>query len=159
VFVAERPVFHEKRLDALLDFWEARRKGASVPDRADFDPIEMRIWLGHLMLVDWADGRWVYRLYGTAFVDAFRREMTGKSIDELPPEQAALLRGEYEKVRVSAAPAWRTYSAQFAHGTLDGRQQWQLGQTWERLILPLSDGGSDVSLVMVAAYQIGGQTA
>lgn len=156
--MSERPEFHEKKLEALLSFWEARRGARAVPGRADFDPIEMRPWLGNLMLVDWAQGKWVYRLYGTAFVEAFRREMTGKSIDELPAEQAALLRAEYEKVRIEAAPVWRTYSAQFAHATPDGRQHWQLGQTWERLALPLSDGGAEVSVVLVGAYRIAGPT-
>jgi hypothetical protein len=155
--LSPRPEFHEKRLDALFSFWEARKKGGAAPARADFDPVEMRAWLGNLMLVDWAQGKWIYRLYGTAFVEAFRREMTGKSIDELPAEQAALLRAEYEKVRIDAAPVWRTYSAQFEHATPDGRQQWQLGQTWERLALPLVDGGNDVSLVLVGAYRIAGQ--
>lgn len=154
--MSQRPEFQEKRLESLYAFWDARRNGRPVPARADFDPIDMRPWLGHLMLVDWADGKWVYRLYGTAFVEAFRREMTGKSIDELPAEQAALLRAEYETVRASAAPQWRTYSAQFDHGTLDGRKQWQLGQTWERLALPLSAGGGEVSLVLVGAYRIAG---
>lgn len=154
--MTQKPEFHEKKLDALYAFWDARRNGRAVPARADFDPIEMRPWLGNLMLVDWAGGKWVYRLYGTAFVEAFRREMTGKSIDELPPEQAALLRTEYEKVRADAAPVWRTYSAKFEHATPDGRQQWQLGQTWERLALPLSDGSADVSVVLVGAYRIAG---
>jgi hypothetical protein len=157
--LSPRPEFHEKRLEALFSFWEARKKDRAVPARADFDPVEMRPWLGHLMLVDWADGKWVYRLYGTAFVEAFRREMTGKSIDELPAEQAALLRAEYDKVRAQAAPVWRTYSAQFEHATPDGRQHWQLGQTWERLVLPLSDGGADVTLVLVGAYRIAGQSS
>lgn len=154
--MSQLPEFHEKKLDALYSFWEARCRGRAVPARADFDPIDMRPWLGHLMLVDWAGGKWVYRLYGTAFVEAFRREMTGKSIDELPAEQAALLRAEYDKVRAEAAPVWRTYSAKFEHATPDGRQQWQLGQTWERLVLPLSDGGDDVSVVLVGAYRIAG---
>jgi hypothetical protein len=154
--LSQKPEFHEKKLDALYAFWDARRRGRNVPARADFDPIDMRPWLGHLMLVDWADGKWVYRLYGTAFVEAFRREMTGTSIDELPAGQAALLRAEYDKVRAEAAPVWRTYSAQFDHATLDGRQQWQLGQTWERLALPLSDGGDGVAVVLVGAYRIAG---
>ena len=62
-------------------------------------------------------------------------------------------------MRIEAAPVVRTYSAQFEFGTLDGRQSWQLDQTWERVSLPLSDrakGDDDVRLVLVGAYIVAG---
>lgn len=157
--VTETPPFKEPKLADLFAFWQARRHGAQYPDRADFDPIDMRPWLGHLMLVELAEGRWIYRLYGTYFVETFRREMTGKAIDELPPEQAKTLQEEYDRVRRDAAPVVRTYSAMFEFGTLDGRKSWQLDQTWERVSLPLSDrtkGDDSVRLVLVGAYLVGG---
>jgi hypothetical protein len=157
--VTETPPFKEPKLGDLFAFWQARRRGAQYPDRADFDPVDMRPWLGHLMLVELAEGRWIYRLYGTYFVETFRREMTGKAIDELPPEQAKMLQEEYDRVRLDAAPVVRTYSALFEFGTLDGRKSWQLDQTWERVSLPLSDrtkGDDSVRLVLVGAYLVAG---
>lgn len=159
--VIDRPAFNEEKLSALWDFWAQRRGSRAFPDRADFDPIELRAWLGHLMMVELVEGRWVYRLYGTYFVETFRREMTGKGIDELPPEQASVLQAEYDSVRTSGEPAARTYSALFEFGTPDGRQSWQLDQTWERVSLPLSDAAAgfpdEVRVVLVAAYLVGGQ--
>ena len=161
--MTERPAFKEEKLAALWDDWTRRRGTRAFPDRADFDPVEMRPWLGHLMMVELVDGRWVYRLYGTYFVETFRREMTGKGIDELPAEQAQMLKAEYDGVRDSGAPSIRTYSAQFEFGTPDGRQSWQLDQTWERVSLPLSDAAAgfpdEVRVVLVAAYLVGGRTA
>ncbi|MBL8831357.1 MAG: PAS domain-containing protein [Rhodospirillales bacterium] len=161
--MTDRPDFKEPKLASLWDYWAARKAARPYPDRADFDPVDMRPWLGHLMLVELVDGRWVYRLYGTYFVETFRREMTGKGIDELPAEQARLLQAEYDSVRDSGAPVVRTYSAQFDFGTLDGRQSWQLDQTWERVCFPLSDAaaghGDQVRLVLVAAYLVGGHAA
>ncbi len=161
--VTDRPAFKEDRLSALWDFWSRQRAGRAFPDRADFDPIELRAWLGHLMMVELVDGRWIYRLYGTYFVETFRREMTGKGIDELPPEQARVLQAEYDGVRTSGVPAARTYSALFEFGTPDGRQSWQLDQTWERLSLPLSDAAAghpdEVRVVLVAAYMVDGRAA
>jgi hypothetical protein len=157
--VDEPHTFNEPKLAELYAFWRARRGERPYPDRADLDPVDMRAWLGHLMLVEYAETRWTYRLYGTYFVETFRREMTGKSIDELPDEQARLLREEYDRVRNGAAPVFRTYSALFEFGTLDGRKSWQLDQTWERISLPLSDrakGDDAVRLVLVGAYLIGG---
>ncbi len=159
--MTDRPDFKEPKLAALWDYWAARKGARRFPDRADFDPVDMRPWLGHLMLVENADGRWVYRLYGTYFVETFRREMTGKGIDELPSEQARVLKEEYDGVRDAGAPVVRTYSALFEFGTPDGRQSWQLDQTWERVCLPLSDaaaGAPDaVRLVLVAAYLVAGR--
>ena len=157
------PEFKEPKLAELFAFWQARQRGGRYPDRADFDPVDMRAWLGHLMLVELAEGRWIYRLYGTYFVETFRREMTGKAIDELPPEQATVLQEEYDRVRIDAAPVVRTYSALFEFGTPDGRKSWQLDQTWERVSFPLSDAaagpGDDVRLVLVGAYLVGGRAA
>ncbi len=161
--MTDRPDFKEPKLASLWDYWSARKQDRPYPDRADFDPVDMRPWLGHLMLVERVEGRWVYRLYGTYFVETFRREMTGKGIDELPPEQAAVLQVEYDGVRDSGAPVMRTYSAQFEFGTPDGRQSWQLDQTWERISLPLSDAAAgardEVRLVLVAAYLVAGTPA
>lgn len=159
--VIDRPAFKEEKLSALWDYWAQRRGERAFPDRGDFDPIELRAWLGHLMMVELVEGRWVYRLYGTYFVETFRREMTGKGIDELPAEQAKLLQEEYDSVRTSGEPASRTYSALFEFGTPDGRQSWQLDQTWERVSLPLSDAAAgfpdEVRVVLVAAYLVGGR--
>ncbi len=161
--VTAKPAFKETKLDALWDFWTQRRGTRAFPDRADFDPVELRAWLGHLMMVERVDTRWIYRLYGTYFVETFRREMTGKGIDELPAEQAKVLQAEYDGVRASGAPAVRTYSALFEFGTPDGRQSWQLDQTWERVSLPLSDAAAgfpdEVRVVLVAAYLVGGRAA
>ena len=154
------PEFKEPRLAELFAFWQARRRGGRYPDRADFDPVEMRAWLGHLMLVERVEERWIYRLYGTYFVETFRREMTGKAIDELPPAQAKVLQEEYDRVRIEAVPVVRTYSALFEFGTPDGRKSWQLDQTWERVSLPLSDrakGDDGVRLVLVGAYIVAGR--
>lgn len=161
--MTDRPDFKEPKLASLWDYWAARKAARRYPDRADFDPVDMRPWLGHLMLVELVEGRWVYRLYGTYFVETFRREMTGKGIDELPAEQARVLQEEYDAVRTTGEPVMRTYSAQFDFGTLDGRQSWQLDQTWERVSFPLSDSaagpGGDVRLVLVGAYLVGGRAA
>ena len=82
------PNLADPRLAALYDYWDGKRAGRAMPARADIDPVEMRAWLGHLLLIEIAeDGRFVYRLYGTAFVDSFGVDMTGRSVDELRSEE------------------------------------------------------------------------
>ena len=146
-------------LRALYGYWAEKRRGRPMPDRADIDPIEMRPWLGHLMLVERKpDGDYIYRLYGSAFVDQFKVDMTGQAISTLPAAQAELLRAEYDAVVNSAAPTTRQYTAQFESTSRDKRSSWAVERSWERLVLPLSNGGSEVGMLLVAAYPIDNST-
>lgn len=151
-----RPDLSDPRLVALYGYWEAKRAGRVMPTRADIDPLEMRAWLGNLLLIDVAgEGRFVYRLYGTGFVNSFGRDMTGRSVDELPPEQQERVRADYQSVCASCLPRARLYTAAF-EVPMAGLQPPQDSQvvTWERLVLPLSDGASQVSMLLVGAYPL-----
>src|SRR3546814_10546172 len=45
-------------------------------------------WLGNLMLVERKDdGDYIYRLYGSTFVNQFKVDMTGKQVSGLPEKQ------------------------------------------------------------------------
>jgi len=140
-------------LRSLYAYWAGKRRGRSLPDRADIDPIEMRAWLGHLMLVERSgETDYIYRLYGSAFVEQFKVDMTGQSIDKLPSQQAELLRAEYDAVVQSRLPMSRQYTATFDYTSRDKRSNWQVERSWERLVLPLTGGGEAVRMLLVAAY-------
>lgn len=142
-------------LQALYAYWAGKRQGRIMPDRADIDPIEMRPWLGHLMLVELAPpADYIYRLYGSAFVDQFKVDMTGQSIDKLPSQQAELLRAEYDAVVGQRAPMSRLYTATFDYTSRDKRSAWQVERSWERLVLPLTGGGEAVRMLLVGAYPL-----
>src|SRR5262245_2454510 len=107
-----RPDLSDPRLSALYDYWEGKRAGRAMPTRADIDPLEMRAWLGNLLLIDvCGEGRFTYRLYGTGFVQSFGRDMTGRSVDELPAEQQERVRADYQAVCASHQPRSRLYTA------------------------------------------------
>jgi hypothetical protein len=149
-----RPDLQDPRLLSLYDYWAAKCGGRSMPTRADIDPLEMRSWLGNLVLIDvTADSRFVYRLYGSKFVDSFGLDMTGRSVDDLPPEQGERVRADYESVRATAKPRWRLYTASFEIPAAGGGRHQQV-VTWERLVLPLSDGGVRVAMLLVGAYPL-----
>lgn len=151
-----RPPLTDSRLGALFAYWDSKRDGKPMPRRSDIDPVEMRQWLGNLLLIDvTAEGRFVYRLYGTRFVDNFGRDMTGRSVDDLPAEQQERVRGDYEAVCASRQPRARLYTASFdvpQRGPLK-RPEPQV-VTWERLVMPLSDGAERVEMLLVAAYPL-----
>ena len=153
------------RLKSLYAYWQDKRAGKVFPSRRDIDPIEMKEWLGHLLLIACEPGvRYRYVVYGTHFVDAFGHDLTGRWIDQLPRDQYRLLAEEYDTVRMSGIPELRRYTARFglfaAGRALPNEQE----QTWERLVLPL--GGSRqsgtreadrdrVALLLVGAYELG----
>ena len=39
------------RLKSLYAYWQASRRGYPFPSRRDIDPIEMKEWLGNLLLL------------------------------------------------------------------------------------------------------------
>lgn len=151
-----RPPLTDSRLGALYAYWDGKRDGRPMPRRSDIDPVEMRQWLGNLLLIDvTAEGRFIYRLYGTRFVDNFGRDMTGRSVDDLPVEQQERVRADYEAVCASRQPRARLYTASFevpARGTLKRAEPQVV--TWERLVMPLSDGAERVEMLLVAAYPL-----
>lgn len=150
-----KPKLDDPRLNALFEYWDGKRANRPYPDRSDIDPIEMKPWLGHLMLVDRTPGGdYIYRLYGSAFVDEFKLDMTGQSINGLPPERRDLIRAEYDSVAIPGIPASRQYTAMFEYSSRDGRSTWKVQRSWERLVLPLSAGSSDVGVLLVGAYPL-----
>lgn len=114
-------------LRALYNYWAGKRAGRALPDRADIDPIEMKALLGNLMLVERLEGGdYLYRLYGSTFVNQFKVDMTGKRVNGLPEKQAELLRSEYDAVVHSGIPMSRRYTATFDYTSRDKRSAWQV---------------------------------
>jgi hypothetical protein len=77
--------FVRPELKDLLDFWQSKRQGRAMPARADFDPLDLRTHLGHLMLVDVerAPLRFRYRLVGTKITAIIKRDVTGRYFEEI----------------------------------------------------------------------------
>ncbi len=150
-----QPDITDKRLSRLLDFWVEKRGTRPLPERSDFDPVRLKPWLGNLALIEVGDGgQYRYRLYGTNFVFRFGVEMTGRTLDDLPPEQSATIRQDYDAVVERAWPLCRRYTSSFDIIDLNRRLDSQRLETWERLVLPLANGGRTVAMLMVAAYHI-----
>ncbi len=129
-----------------------------MPDRTEFTPEILKPWLGNLLLIDVGeDGRYRYRLYGSNFVYRFGVEMTKRTIDDLPPDQAAVIRQDYDAVVRTGLPLSRLYTSDFEILDVNRKVGFQRMETWERLVLPLADkGGSVAAMLMVGAYQLTG---
>ena len=115
--------------------------------------------IGNLALIEVGEDReYRYRLYGTNFVFRFGVEMTGRTVEDLPPEQSAAIREDYDAVVDSVRPLSRRYTSRFDIIDLHRRLDSQRLETWERLVLPLANGGDAVAMLMVAAYHLATET-
>jgi hypothetical protein len=134
-------------LQALYDYWLARRSAHGFMLRADLDPTAVPRLLKHLILsevgaADAAGGgpSIRYRVVGTEIVTAHGADYTGKTIEELTSGSTLdYTRKLYGTVIERAVPVYS-----------EGRFRWaQKEHRWtKRLHLPLSRGGSAVDMVL-----------
>jgi CheY-like chemotaxis protein len=132
-------------LRRLYRYWLDKRGERPWPDRRAIDPAELKEILPNLAIIEIVgaanEPRFRYRLVGTAIVDAYGVDLTGRFVDEMKPgahrdfllgllrEVAATGRGIY------AASAFRLADT---------------GLSAERLFLPLSLGNGRVRQIIVS---------
>lgn len=146
--IEDRDDLEHERLRGLYDYWRRKRRDRPVPDRADIDPVEMVPWLPHLLLVETMpeipDVR--FRLIGTWVAGRTGRDDTGKSLTEIGiSDSRARVRDAYLEAARLGRACRRT-------GPFHDRSGIQKHLPAERLLLPLTRGGSEVSLVLAAIY-------
>jgi hypothetical protein len=131
-------------LRTVLDHWERRRGTRAMPARRDIDPIELRQVLPHLQITEVIDGgaRFRYRLVGTAIVEAFGAEFTGKYVDELVSgERDSFVHGCYRAICAARRPAF-VRSKYITTKNVD--------LTANRVLAPLSEDGVAVNQILGA---------
>ncbi len=137
----------EETLRRLYAYWDERRAGRAMPKRADIDPFDFPGLLSQVALVEILDDPRVYRwrVVGTWWREKFGVEATGMWVDDWPfAAQRKAVRRAYDIVARNRAPivvAQRDW--------LDGRLL-----TNEVLLLPLSENGTDVSMIFIALVEI-----
>lgn len=131
-------------LSEALAYWEAMRGARAMPQRRDIDPVALRRILPHIQITEVVDGgsRFRYRLVGTAIVEAFGTEFTGKFVDELVTgERDAFVHACYRAVCDAKRPA-------FARSKYLNTKEVEL--TANRVLLPLSEDGAEVHQILGA---------
>jgi hypothetical protein len=127
-------------LGPVLSYWTEKRGGRPVPRKRDIDPIEIpRGVLPNLQLIDVIDGgaRFRYRLIGTATVEAYGEDFTGRYPDEMfPAELRDFIHGIYRQVCTGKAPLFLSNRYVTAKG---------LELASKRIYMPLSDDNDAVS--------------
>ena len=79
----------DSRLLGLFHYWHGKRQGRAMPARSDIDPIEMKRWLGNLLLVEFPPDPMQYRirLDGVNLVQFYSTSREGKGVEAMTSEE------------------------------------------------------------------------
>jgi hypothetical protein len=129
---------------AIYDYWQDQRRGRRMPSRRDIDPIDLPRHLANLMLIDVEREplRFRYRLVGTRVVDASAEDRTGAYFDAVHFFAVnPVVMTEYKQAVESGEPILSVEPFKnFINDTT---------YPVERLILPLSNDGETVDMLLV----------
>ncbi len=137
----------------LLDWWFAARDRRPMPSRADFDPIEHPRFLPRIFLVEVnADPpHFINRLCGTEIDDQQGYSMTGKPFEEtFAGDLLRFTTSRFADVAFNGRISY--YSTIFSREESDERTR------FTRLLLPFSDDGTRVDMILGSRIQAGDVT-
>lgn len=144
----ENPIeIRDDRLQGLFRYWGSKLLGRPMPARSDLDPLEMRPWLGNLVLVDFPVPdltEYRIRLEGVNVVQFYGASRTGRGIEVMTSEmERQVVLPQYFSVVETRIPAY--FEAEFISS--EGVLTYQ-----HKLILPLSDDGARVNMTLAGIY-------
>ena len=138
-----------KPLRLLHDYWLVTRGDRVMPSRSDINPVRMRDFLPHTMLLDvLGDGhdqlQFRVRLAGTNIVDGYGSELTGKFSTELA------LGDQAEKLHEVCCYSVNNKMPAYLKGMFQQPDENDF-VFFERLGVPLSSDGENVNILLIAA--------
>ncbi|MEZ5833751.1 MAG: PAS domain-containing protein [Dongiaceae bacterium] len=142
----DRPEISDARLLGLHEYWHSKLRGRAMPARGDIDPIEMRRWLGNLLLVEFPPDPMQFRirLDGVNLVQFYGKSREGKGVEVLTSEEERrIVLLQYMAVLETKQPAY--FESEFV--TSEG-----VSTSQRKLLLPLSDDGDRVNMVLAGIY-------
>jgi len=135
------------RLRAFAKIWDGKRAHRRAPACGDFDPVELRPYLPFIYIYDVVDpeARLRFRLAGTKVVEFCGvGELAGRNFEEFcTAERHAQLRIHHEAVLFDFALHYQAS---------DLAWQGRPFRRYERLLMPLSDDGVRVNMILGLGY-------
>lgn len=131
------------RLRDLVGYWCRIHPGTRLPARRDFDPVQVPQALRSIALTDVEHDPWRFRvrLMGTAVVQAFGRDFTGRYLHEaLDGFEQSYVYSQRVEVAGSGLPRYH-----HGYGTLPFKLDFA---PIERVYLPFADDGTTVDVIL-----------
>ena len=128
-------------LGQIRAYWDRRRGDRFAPRRADIDPADLKEFLSRIMIADVLRDpmEFRYRLSGTNIGSVHGQEMTGKRPRDLTPAAyGELIHAHYCEAVERRQPLLHLI-------LLDTSQR---SRSYARLLLPLSEDGETVSMLL-----------
>jgi hypothetical protein len=128
-------------LSRVLAYWDSKRAGRFAPRRADIDPLDFVEVLPRVMLADviGSPPEFRYRLSGTGIGVVHGEDFTNRSPRELKPAAfGQMIHDHYCAAVTRRVPLLHLIM-------LDTLQK---SRSYVRLLLPLSENGQDVTMLM-----------
>ncbi len=129
---------------ALARHWQGLSGAHKYPSRRAINPAELRPFLGYLCILDVINGPtdFVHRLFGSHLVKYLQRDLTGKSVLELPsPALGQSLFKQLEETIEAGTPMY--FRTEVTSYDSPARK---FGTS--RLLLPLSDDGATIDQLL-----------
>ena len=134
---------------ALYEFWRALPAENGLPGRQHVDPAAIHTLLPWIFMVDVERSLpgpvFRYRLAGTGIVELFDLEITGRTVEEAFPQQAAELNADYTRAMAATQPIRRRAPMPVA-------KKLYLMVDW--LICPLASNGAEVDMLIGAPVPV-----
>lgn len=136
----------------LYAYWDAKRAGRPMPDRADINLADLRRLAPNLVITEPADdaGDFRVRLYGSALPDLTGEERTGKLISQIGQESRFGAGRAQERWQTTLRRAFETASPVFirARASVEKREH----VVYHGAALPLTKGGASVAQLLCGLF-------
>lgn len=153
--VQERKIVNRNKITlGLFEYWHARLRGNELPARADISPRDLCAVLPFLFLADvQTNGKIVFRLFGSHIEQVLGCDLTGCALNAHNNRWAdfAIQRDLFDVATYGTAIA-TTHELHSAGSAIAGvpTRNKRLLLRYDRLILPLSDDGQRVTMLLGA---------
>ena len=140
------PDLDDPKFQRMFEYWLSKFRDGRLPARADIDPVEIRDLLGHINIIqvirESDRTRFRYSLWGTKVTELYGRDFTGKYLDDIIiPTKVSEIQRVFEEVVETGQPVFQQIS--YLHH--------QTVVSFERLVLPFSQSGSEVDVLLEAS--------
>lgn len=139
---------------ALLEYWNGKRGGRAMPDRADINPSDLVRLLPSLGIIEAIDGGrdFRFRLYGSMLADQTGIDRTGELFSELEPAPHSQLSAAETRKRWLDVAQMALAAARPVFVTMKLVATDRVSRVAHAVVLPMTAGGETVAQFLGGSF-------